>query len=124
MEENYRDIAEEGDDKKKIHEMRWEVYVKEKEELIKGDFWCPFHIRKGGIIWTCVKDPIIDEKNQYKAIGIRVFDFKLFEEEEGGGTRVGLYGYPYLKHLIQLWLGDRVNQMEKLNEEVGTNNFL
>ena len=27
-EEYWRDIAEEGDDKKKIHELRWEVYVK------------------------------------------------------------------------------------------------
>ena len=27
-EEHWRDVAEEGDDKKKIHELRWEVYVK------------------------------------------------------------------------------------------------
>ena len=26
--EHWRDVAEEGDDKKKIHELRWEVYVK------------------------------------------------------------------------------------------------
>ena len=33
-EDHWRDIAEENDDKKKIHALRWEVYVKEKEELI------------------------------------------------------------------------------------------
>ena len=37
-------------------------------------------------------------------------------------TREGLYGYPYLKHLIRLWPGDWENQMEKMNEAVGMNN--
>ena len=49
-----------------------------------------------------MKDHIIDEKEDYKDIGLRRFDYKLFEEEEGGGTREGLDGYPYLKHIIQL----------------------
>ena len=29
-EDNWRDLAEENDDKKKIHALRWDVYVKEK----------------------------------------------------------------------------------------------
>ena len=33
-EDQSRDVAGEGDDKKNIHSLRWEVYVKEKEELI------------------------------------------------------------------------------------------
>ena len=33
-----RVVAEEGDDKKNIHALRWSVYVKQKEELIKGYF--------------------------------------------------------------------------------------
>ena len=43
-EENLRDVDEEGDNKKKIHALMWEVYVRYKEELIKREFWCPFHI--------------------------------------------------------------------------------
>ena len=39
-------------------------------------------------------------------------------EEDGGGNREGLDRYPYLKHLIQLWPGDWVKQMEKMNEAV------
>ena len=35
MEEHWMDVAEKGDDKKNIHALRLEVYVKEKEELIK-----------------------------------------------------------------------------------------
>ena len=51
-----------------------------------------------------------------------MFDYKLFEEEEGGGVREGLYGYPYLNHLIQFCTGDWVNHISKMNKIVGMNN--
>ena len=60
------------------------------------------HFKGGAIVWTCLKDHIIDEKEDYKDIGLRGFDYKLFEEEEGGRTREGIDGYPYLEHPIQL----------------------
>ena len=47
-----------------------------------------------------MKDHINEEKEQCVDIGLRGFDNKLFEEEEGGGTREGLDWYPYLKHLM------------------------
>ena len=78
----------------------------------------------GNIVWDCVKDHITDEKEQYEAIGLRGFDYKLFDEEGGGGTREGLYGYPYLNHLIQFWPGDWVKQMSKMSEEVGMKNLV
>ena len=65
-----------------------------------------------------MKDHITDEKEDYKDIGIRWFDYKLFKEEKGGGNREGLDGYPYLTHLIQLWPGDWVNKMAKMNKAV------
>ena len=37
----------------------------------------------------------------YKDIGLCGFDYKVFEEEEGGGPREGLDKYPYLKHQLQ-----------------------
>ena len=43
------------------------------------------HPKGGNIVWTCVNNCIIDEKDQYKAIGLHEFDYKLFEEEEGRG---------------------------------------
>ena len=55
-----------------------------------------------------MKDNIIKEKEDYEDIGPRVFDYKLFEKEEGGKVRGGLDGYLYLKHIIQLWPGDWV----------------
>ena len=72
------------------------------------------HMKGVNKIWTCEKDNITEEKDQYKAIGIFGFDYKLFEEEEVGGIREGLEGYYYLKHLIQLWTGDWIKQMKKI----------
>ena len=45
------------------------------------------HPKGGNIVCTSVKDHIIVHKDQSEAIGIHGFDYKLFEEEEGGGTR-------------------------------------
>ena len=63
--------------------MRCEIYFKENKELIKRDFlvYIP-HTKGGDIVWTCVKDHIIEEKEQYEDIGLSGFDCKLFEEEE------------------------------------------
>ena len=84
--DHWRDLAEENDDKKKIHALRWDVYVMDKEELITRAFLVSVPHPKGGtIVWTCVKDHVIDKKEDYKEIGLSGFDYSLFEEKEGGG---------------------------------------
>ena len=80
------------------------------------------HPKGGAIVRTFLKDHIIDKREDYNDIGLHGFDYKLFEEDEGGGNREGLDGYPYLKHLIKLWRVDWVKQMEKMNEAVGMKN--
>ena len=69
------------------------------------------HPEGGNIIWNCVKDNTIKENEEYESIGLRGFDYKIFEEERDGVILEGLYGYPYLNHLINLWPGDWVNHM-------------
>ena len=66
------------------------------------------------MFWTCVKDHIIEEKEDYKEIGIRGFDYSLFEKKEGGRKQEGLDGSPYLKNLIKLWPGNSENRWKKL----------
>ena len=35
------------------------------------------HPKGGGVVWTCVKDHIVDEKEDYKDIGLRgIWDLK------------------------------------------------
>ena len=63
QEDHWRDLAEENNDKKKIHALIWTVYIKEKEELIARAFLVSVQHPKGGtIFWTCVKDYVIDKK--------------------------------------------------------------
>ena len=64
------------------------------------------HPKGGKIVWTCMKDHLIDENEDYKEIGLLGFNYSLFEENEGGGKQEGLDGSPYLKHLIKLCPGD------------------
>ena len=75
-EDHWRDLAEENDDKKKIRARRWNVYVKDKEELITRLFLVSVPHPKGGtFFWTCVKDHVIEEKEDYKEIGLCGFDY-------------------------------------------------
>ena len=47
-EDHWRDVDEEGENKMKIHALGWEVYIKEKGELIKREFSVSFPHPKGG----------------------------------------------------------------------------
>ena len=55
-EEHWRDVADDNEkDRSEIHALRWDVYMKEKEELIKREFfWWPLHTRKGGALFGLV----------------------------------------------------------------------
>ena len=95
----------------------WEVYMKNKEGLIKRYFLLVVpHSEGGDIVWTCVEDNINKVKDEYKPIRLRLFDYKLFGEEDGGWVRKGIYGYQYLNHLIELGPGDWEKQLMKKNE--------
>ena len=57
--EHWRGASEEGHNKKKIHALRWKVYVKEKEELIKREFLVSFtHPKGGAIFWKVLFNTI------------------------------------------------------------------
>ena len=42
------------------------------------------HPKGRAIVWTCVKDRIINEKEDYKDIGIRGYDYFLRKRRVGG----------------------------------------
>ena len=39
------------------------------------------HSKGGSIVWTCVTGHIIDEKDDYKDIGLHGFYYQSFEED-------------------------------------------
>ena len=49
-EEHWRDVSQEGKYKKKTHDLRWEIYVKEQEELIYRKNLVSVSHSKGGEI--------------------------------------------------------------------------
>ena len=68
-EEHWRDIADNGDYKSNIHDLKWDVYTRQKEELMKRKFLVSVPHPKGeNIFKTCVKDYITKEKEDYKDI--------------------------------------------------------
>ena len=78
-EEHWRDVPENGEDRKN---MFWEIYTREKKEFINIDFLVSVRHPKGGnIVWYCVKDNRTKENEKYEAIGIHRFYYKLFEEK-------------------------------------------
>ena len=67
-EKHWRDVAEDGENKSKIHALKWYVYKREREEFTKREFSVSVtHMKGGNIVWTYVKDDIIEEKEDHKA---------------------------------------------------------
>ena len=68
-EEEWRGVADYGEDKSKIYSMIWHVYTKYKEQFIKRKFLLAVpHPKGGNIVWTCVQDHIIEGKEYYGSI--------------------------------------------------------
>ena len=60
-EEHWRDVYEDGKDKSNIYALRWNVYTIDKEGFVKREFLVSItHPKGGNIVWTCVKDNIIE----------------------------------------------------------------
>ena len=63
MEQHWRDVDDHDEDRSNIYALMWDVYTKEKGELIKREFLLTIpYPKRGNIVWTCVKDSIINEK--------------------------------------------------------------
>ena len=87
FEENYGEM----DDKKALlHAKRWDVYVNEKKNIIKGGYSLEFVGHYGKKVrWEVVENHVIEEATDYDKIGLRGFNFNFFGEEEKGVGREG-----------------------------------
>ena len=72
---------------------------------------------KKKVLWEVVYDHVVEEPSYHKDIGLRGFDFNIFNENEEGVVREGC-SEPYLKMLIKLWHGDWISQLERTNLKV------
>ena len=82
-----RTILDGVDDKKALlYAKRWDVYLNEKENLIKGGYSVEV-VCSGGkkVLWEVVDDHVVEEENVHNEIGLQGFDFNFFDKDEGGG---------------------------------------
>ena len=111
------------DDKKSLlHAKRWDLCVNEKEKLVKGKYLVEVigHDKKK-VIREVVDDNVIGEPSDHEYIGLRGFDFNIFDEDEDGVVREGC-SEPYLKMLIKIWPGGWISQLKRINQKVDDEN--
>ena len=73
-----------GDKKVLLHAKRWDVYVNEKGNLIKGGYLVEVvgYDRKK-VIWGVVEDHVVEEETVYDEIGLWGFVFFLTKMRRG-----------------------------------------
>ena len=102
-----------------LHAKRWDVYVNAKEKLVKGGYLVEVVGHKNKkVIFELVDDHVVEEPTDHEEIGLRGFDFNLFDEYEEGVVREGSSEFPYLLMLIKLWPGNWKTQLKRMNRKV------
>ena len=71
-----------------MHANRWDTYVNETGKLVKGGYLVEFvgHDKKK-FFWEVVEDHVVEEPTDHKEIGLRGFDFNVFDQYEEGVVR-------------------------------------
>ena len=92
-ERHWRNVFEDNeggvDDKKELlHAKRWDLYVNEKEHIMKGKYSVEFVGQdKKKVLWGVVDDHLVEEPSDHEDKGLRGFDFNIFDEDEEGVVR-------------------------------------
>ena len=72
---------------------------------------------KKKVIWEVVDNHVIEDPSDHEDIGLQGFDFNIFDEDEEGVVREGCSEL-YLLILIQLWPGDWISRLKRMNQKV------
>ena len=68
-----------------LHSKRWDVYMNEKENLVKGGYLVEFVVHDGKkVIWEVSDDHVVEDPTDHDEIGLWGFDFNLFYKDEKG----------------------------------------
>ena len=99
-----------------LHTKRWNIYVNEKEKLVKGGYLVEFVGNdKNKVLWEVVNDNVVEEPTDHEEIGLRGFDFNYLDEDEEGVVREGFIEFPYFLMLIKIWPDNWKNQLKRIN---------
>ena len=64
---------------------------------------------------------MVEEPSDHEDIGLRGFDFNIFDEDKEGVVREGCSEL-YLEMLIKLWPGDWIDKLKRMNQNVNEEN--
>ena len=120
FEDNYEGV----DDKKALlYAKRWAVYVNEKEDIIQGGYSVEVLSSDGKkVLWEVVDSYVTEEENYHDEIGLRGFDFNLFDKDKEGVGREGLINHPYLLIPMKICPGNWNNYSKRININVDEDN--
>ena len=70
---------------------------------------------KKKVLWGVVNDHVLEDPTDNEEIGLRGFDFNVFDEDEEGVVREGSSDFPYLLLLIKIFPGNWNNHLKRMN---------
>ena len=75
--------------------------------MVKGGYSVEFSEKDGKkVIWKVVDNHVVEEGVEHEELGLRGFDFNLFDEEMEGSVGYDVKELTSLLMLMTLWLGD------------------
>ena len=111
------------DAKALLHAKRWDLYVNEKEKLVKGGYLVEVvgHVNKK-VLQEVVNNHGVEEPSDHEDIVLPGFDLNIFDEHEEGVVREGSSEFPYLLMLIKILPGYWISQLNRMNWNVDKDN--
>ena len=74
-----------GGTKAVLYAKRWDVYNLDKEALVNGGYSVEVYYKdRKQVIWEVVNGHVVEKGVEHEEIGLRYFDFNLFDEEREG----------------------------------------
>ena len=73
---------------------------------------------KKKMLWQEADYHVVEEPTDHEEIGLRGFDFNVFDQGQEGVVIERSSEFPHLLILIHLWPGDCMNQLKSMNHKV------
>ena len=73
-----------------LHAKSWDIYVNEKEKLVKGGYLVGFiGLYKKKLLWEVFDDHVVEDRTGYEYIRLRGLDFNVSNQDEEEILREG-----------------------------------
>ena len=129
-EEDIKDVVLDGErergvdgTKALLHDKKWDLYNLEKDALVKGGYLVEVADKdENKVIWEVVNDHVVEEGVEHEDLGMRDFNFNLFDEERVGCVGDYVKELPSLLMLMTLCPGDWDEQIDHINKKLDEEN--